>query len=129
MGCGCIESTSAPIPGPSLWFAYCSANGTTSSSQWSFSCFTGVLLSISVLIVVVVVVEEDTIAFASDLSKDCGRGVRGGRDKFKSPPSCRPANGSGVLNEITDKLVCFVAGLDSSRHATPTYVIGNGCGY
>jgi len=73
--------------------------------------------------------EEDTIAFASDLSKKACRGARWSRDKFEALLFCRPANGCRVFNEIADELVRVVAELDSSRYAAPTDAEGDVCGY
>ncbi len=73
--------------------------------------------------------EEDTIAFASDLSKDGFRGARWVRGKFETLLFCRPANGCRVFNVIADELVRVIADVDSSLYAAPTDAEGDVCGY
>jgi hypothetical protein len=73
--------------------------------------------------------EENTIAFASDLSKKAFRGARWVRDKFEALLFCRPADGCCVFNKIADELVRVVAEVDSSRYAAPTDAEGDVCGY
>jgi hypothetical protein len=73
--------------------------------------------------------EEDTIAFASDLSKDGFRGARWVRDKLETLLFCRPANGCRVFNVIADELVRVVADGESTLIAAPTDAEGDVCGY
>jgi hypothetical protein len=68
--------------------------------------------------------EEHTIAFASNLGKNSGRGVRRVGDKFEARLSCRPVNGSRVLNVIAGEPVRLVTDLHSILDAAPTDVEG-----
>ena len=63
--------------------------------------------------------EENTIAFLSNLSKDSGRGVCRVGDKFETRPTCRPADGSRVLNVIASESIRLVADLNSILDAAP----------
>jgi hypothetical protein len=73
--------------------------------------------------------EEDTIAFASNLSKNGFRGARWVRDKFEALLFCRPANGCRVFDVIADELVRVVADGESTLIAAPTDAEGDVCGY
>jgi hypothetical protein len=70
-------------------------------------------------------VEENTIAFLSNLGKNSGRGIRRVGDKFEARLLCRPADGSCVLNVMAGELVRLVADLDSILDAAPTDVEGS----
>ena len=77
----------------------------------------------------IVVREEHTIALVPNLSKDGCRGICRVGDEFEIRPSCRPANGRAVLNDLSVEHVCCVVKMEPVRHAAPTDVEGDICGY
>lgn len=71
--------------------------------------------------------EEDPIAFASDLSKQAGRGAGWVRDKLEVLLFRRPAHRRCVFNEIADELILLVADLDAIDHPAPADAEGDVC--